>query len=300
MSVSFSDLSDAIADLVASTSNSLLTVHGGGRRASTGVAWSADGLVLTAAHTLEREDDLVVTLPSGAQAKAKLVGADPSTDLALLRVEATLSPPEWADAGTVRPGHLVLALGRPRGEASATLGLIRAVGGAWKSPGGGPIDAWLDVDGELPRGYSGGILLDARGRALGLNTAAVVRGGTTIPHATLRRVAGSLLAHGRVQRAWLGLGAVPASVPAKLVKEAGASEALLVVSVEPGGPAEQAGVIVGDLLLSFAGQPLGRLPDLVSALTEDRIGQPNALRLLRGGEPRELTLTPGGRAASCC
>ena len=130
MSVSFSDLSDAIADLVATTSSSLLTVHGGGRRPSSGVAWSADGLVFCAAHTLEREDDLAVTLPTGARVAASLVGVDPSTDLALLRVQVALTPPEWAEAGTIRPGHLVLALGRPRGEAMATLGLIRAVGGA--------------------------------------------------------------------------------------------------------------------------------------------------------------------------
>lgn len=300
MSIDFAALSDAIADLVARSSVSLVTVHGGGRRASTGVAWSADGLVFTAAHALEREDDLAITLPSGERTNVTLVGVDPSTDLALLRVEATLTPPRWAEASGVRPGHLVLAMGRPRGEASATLGLIRAVGGAWRSPGGGQIDAWLDVDGELPRGFSGGILLDARGAALGLNTAGLVRGGTTVPSASLARVATSLLTHGRVQRAWLGLGAVPASLPRALAEAAGSAEALLVVSVEAGGPAEQAGVIVGDLLLSFAGAKLARLPDLVATLGEERVGKPTPLRLLRGGAPLELSLTPGARAASCC
>lgn len=293
-------LSDALASLVSTFGAHLLTVHGRGHRASTGIAWSKDGLVLTADHTVERDDDLVFTLPSGAQAPARLVGRDPSTDLALLKVEAELSPPELASADTARVGHLVLALGRGRGAVQASLGLLRSVGGPWRTGGGGQVDALFDVDGSLPRGFSGGPLVDARGRVLGLNTGALVRGGTTLPVATLQRVVASLSAHGRVQRAYFGLGAVPAALSRGLAKVAGQPEALLVASIEADGPADQAGVIVGDVLLSIEGAPVARLPELLAQLGEDRVGRSVSLRLLRGGEPREIPVTLGARAANRC
>lgn len=300
MSKDFASLSDGIADIVSSFSAHLVTVHGRGHRASTGIAWSEDGLILTAEHTVERDEDLLVTLPDGSRAAARLVGRDPSTDLALIKVEARLSPAPLASADTARPGQLVLALGRARGEVQASLGLLRLVGGPWRTGGGGQIDAFFDVDGSLPRGFSGGPLVDAAGRVLGLNTGGLVRGGTTLPVATLQRVARSLSTHGRIQRAWLGLGAIPAALTASQAKRAGRAEGLLVVSVEADGPSDQAGVLVGDLLLSVGDAPVSRLPDLLAQLGEDQVGRPLPLSLLRGGEPHRADVTPGARAADRC
>lgn len=289
-------LSQSLADLVALYQDLLVTVAGRGARGSTGLPWGED-LVFTADHAVEREEDLTVSTPDGRALPATLVGRDPSTDLALLRVPgANLRRPPLASAPP-RPGHLVLAMGRPRATVGASLGLVRAVGGPWRSGAGGNLSSFIDVNGALPRGYSGGPLVDAEGGLLGLNTAGLVRGGTTVPTATLERVAQSLLNHGRIQRAWLGLGAVPATLPRRLAATAGQREALLVVSVESDGPADKAGLSLGDVILSVGGERVAKLGDLLAQLGEDRVGQEVQVSVLRAGVVQELRITLGSRPA---
>lgn len=289
-------LSESLADLVATFHDHLVTVHGRGHRGSTGLIWAED-LVFAADHSVERDEDISLTLPDGKTASAAVVGRDPSTDLVLLRVSGGGLRRAPLSASPPRPGHLVVALGRPRGSVGASLGLIRAVGGPWRSGAGGSISSFIDVNGELPRGYSGGPLVSAAGDVLGLNTAGLVRGGTTVPVATLERVAGSLLLHGRMQRAYLGLSAVPAALNRRLAAVAGQSEALLVVSVEADGPADQAGLTLGDVVLSVEGERVARLGDLLGQLTEDRVGKPVSVELLRGGARATVSVTLGARAA---
>ena len=294
-----SALSDALADLIDAWRGRLVTVHGRGHRGSTGLAWS-DDLVLTADHTIERDEDILVTLPDGSTSAGTLVGRDPSTDLALLRVSgAAFERPPLATA-TLRPGHLVLALGRGRSGVGASLGVVRAVGGPWRSSAGGQIDRYIDVNGELPRGSSGGPLVDATGALIGLNTAGLVRGGTTVGVVTLERVAASLLKNGRIQKAYLGLSAIPAALPGRLAAVAGATEALLVVGVEADGPADQAGLSLGDVLLTVEGARVSRLGDLLGQLGEDRVGVEITLGVLRAGALSEHKVTLGGRPATGC
>ena len=170
---------------------------------STGIAGLGDGIVVTAAHTLHRDEGLRIGTAEGTHA-ATLVGLDPGTDVAVLRVDGALPAPKWRD-GEPRVGELVLALGRPNGGIRATLGIVSFVGGARQTAQGGRIDRWLEVDGTLPPGFSGGPLVDADGAVLGMNTSSLARGGGTVPVATLRRVVDGILAHGQVRRGWLGV-----------------------------------------------------------------------------------------------
>lgn len=290
-------LSEELAQVVDQAGAHVVRVEGRRRLPASGVVWSAEGLVVTAHHVIEREGRVQVGLPSGEKVPAALVGRDPTTDLALLRVEAEgLQPAEWAGPETARVGHLVLALGRPGRSVQATLGIVSALGEAWRTPAGGHVDRFLQTDVVMYPGFSGGPLVDSRGRALGVNTSALLRGiSLTVPTPTVRRVVEALRAHGRVRQGYLGVGVQPARLPERLAEAQDQETALLVNWVEPGGPADQGGVLVGDLLLALEGEPLRAVDDLLAALSGDRVGRQVALRVLRGGRVEELSLRVGER-----
>jgi len=166
-------------------------------------------------------------------------------------------------------------------------------------PGGGRIDRYVEPDIEPAFGFSGGPLLDAEGRAIGLNTAGLRRGLVlTIPTATLRRVAGDLLAHGRVRRGYLGIAAQTVPVPAALEQAVNQRAGLLVHAVEQGSPAERAGMLIGDLVFSIGGRPVYRADELMGLLTEDRIGATESVRFVRAGKVQEVQVTIGDRPAA--
>jgi S1-C subfamily serine protease len=269
-----------------------------GRRApSSGVVWSADGLVLAAHHSVEWDEGIEIGRADGETASAALVGRDPTTDLVLLRATARdLVPPSWAEPASARVGHLVLALSRPGRAVRASLGVVSVRGDAWRTPAGGRVDAYLQTDLARHPGFSGGLLIDAAGEGLGLNTTGVLRGASlVIPAPTLRRVVDQLVAHGRVRRGFLGIGTYPVRIPQGLEAAAGQATALLLVSVEPGSPADAAGLRLGDVLLSFDGHPLAHPSDLLPLLDETRVGAEVSARILRAAEPREVRLTVGTR-----
>ena len=299
MSASLTTLSDALAG-VAETAGPAVVRVSGGRRPSSGVVWSADGVILTTEHAVRRDDDIVVTLSDGRELAATLVGRDPGTDLALLRVQAGGLPvPGWRETDGLKVGQVVLALGRPGRTIRARLGILSAVGQEWRVPGGGRIDRYLEPDIEPAFGFSGGPLLDAEGRAIGLNTAGLRRGLVlTIPTATLRRVAGDLLAHGRVRRGYLGIAAQTVPVPAALEQAVNQRAGLLVHAVEQGSPAERAGMLIGDLVFSIGGRPVYRADELMGLLTEDRIGATESVRFVRAGKVQEVQVTIGDRPAA--
>ena len=287
-------VSESMADAVARGGAAVARVEGRCAAASA-VVFGAEGLLVTAAHALEGRDAVDVALGDGRALRARVLGHDRGTDLAVLKVDATdLAPNEWSDTASVRVGQLVLTLGRPGRSARATLGMVSAIGESYRTMGGGTIDRYLDVDGSLPRGFSGGALADVGGRLLGMNTAGLGRGGGTIPTETLRRLVPELAAHGTVGRGYLGIEVVPGRVPDGRVEGAGQRRGLLVAALEPGGPGEAGGLLVGDLLLAVDGQAVERPGDLVAALA-GRVRIAVALRLLRAGEPKELTLTTGAR-----
>jgi S1-C subfamily serine protease len=295
-----SDLSNALAAAAEIAGAGVVRVEARPRLPASGIVWSADGVILTAHHVVEQEDAgrIGIGLPDGKTITAKLVGRDPTTDLAVLRAQATqLTARTWADPAALKVGHLVLALGRPGEHVMATFGVVSALGDAWRTPAGGRIDRYLQTDVVMYPGFSGGPLVDASGQLIGLNTSALARGvSLTIPVTTLRQVVETLLTKGKISRGYLGVGAQPVRLPDALAKQLGQETGLLAVSVEPGGPAEKAGLFMGDTLVALAGQPIRHLDDLLAALSGDRVGATVNARVVRGGELRELNVVIGERA----
>jgi S1-C subfamily serine protease len=296
MNAELNVLSNALADAVEAAGASVVHVDGRRRRGSSGVVWS-DGVVVTADHTVERDEDLAVRLPDGSRVAATLAGRDPGSDLAVLRAETpSLAAPSWAEPGSVRVGHLALCVSRPGRGLRAELGVVAALGEGWRTPAGGRIDQWLATDIPIRWGFSGSLLLDAGGRALGINSAGLLRGESlTVPAPTVRRVVESLLAHGRVRRGYLGIAAQPVRLPGAVAERAGQPTGLLVMAVEAGSPAEAAGLVLGDVLLALDGQPAGDFGELLAQLSEERVGSEATLKILRAGEVVERRVEIGAR-----
>ena len=281
-------LSDALAATVEAVAPSVVRVEARRRGNASGVAWSADGLVAASDHTVQRDDDLRVGLPSGETVGAELVGRDPTTDLALLRTDADLTPPEWADAETVAVGALALSVGRHDAEAQAALGVVERRGGPWRTGAGGRVEAFVQTGVGVYPGFSGSAVADARGRVVGLGTSHWGRRlALAIPAATLVRVLGALAEHGRVPRGYLGVTTQPVRL-----REHGPG--LLVLDVAEGGPAEAAGVLVGDVVVGVGGEGVAGPHDLVAVLA-DAAGQTRTLRVVRGGEPRDVAVEVAAR-----
>ena len=294
MSTALPDFSEALADAVAAAADGLVRVEGRDRLPATGIVWDAEGLIVTAHHILERDDNINIGFHDGETVSAEVLGRDPATDLALLRTpKRGARVPSWAGPESLRVGHLALALGRPGASVRATMGIISALGNAWRTPAGGPVDRYVQTDTVMYPGFSGGPLVDAQGRFVGLNSSALVRGvSITVPAPTLNRVVTDLREHGSVRRAYLGVGTQPARLPDAVAKELGQETGLLLVSVEPGSAAEAGGLFLGDTLVALGETPVRQMDNLFNGLGGDRIGKALTVRILRGGKLVELTVSP--------
>ncbi|HYO88172.1 MAG TPA: trypsin-like peptidase domain-containing protein [Candidatus Limnocylindrales bacterium] len=292
-------LSADMAQAVERAGSSLVRIQARRRQSATGIVWSADGLIVTAHHVVEREEGIRIGLPDGSQTTAVLVGRDPTTDIAVLRAESSgLTPAAWAELDEVRVGHLVLAVGRPDAGVQATLGVISALDGGWRTMAGGAVDAYVQTDVVMYPGFSGGALVGANGACIGMNSSALVRGvSVTLPAATLRRVADSLKVHGRVKRGFLGVNAQGVRLPQSLAEKLGQETGLLLAAVEQGSPAELGGLMVGDILVAVDGQAVRQMDDLMAALSGDRVGKTVPVTYVRGGQPAEATVAVGERTA---
>ncbi len=296
------DLSAATAALAESVGRSVVRVDGRRRMSASGVVWSADGLIVTAHHVVERDEELQVGLPDGSSAPATLVGRDATTDVALLRTTSGgLTPAQWVGAegsaaGDLRVGNLVLALGRPGKSVQATLGVVSALGGAWRTAGGGEMDRYVQTDVVMYPGFSGGALAVAGGRVAGINSSGLMRGvSLAVPAGTLKRVVESLLAHGNVPRGYVGVGVQPVRLAEALAQSVGQETGLMVMSVETDGPAAQAGLAQGDVILSVDDVATRHLDDLQALLMGGRAGKRVPVRFVRGGAVQTSTVVIGSK-----
>jgi S1-C subfamily serine protease len=287
-----SDLSGEIAEMVARLAPSLVRVDARGGRPATGIIW-ADNLVLTADHVIEVDDNILVT-GAPTTVKASLLGRDRATDLALLRTEGLRgAPAPRGRSADVRTGHIVLALGGTIGEQQVTMGIISGSSGEFRSWRGGQALLLFQTTAELLPGFSGGPLVDAQGRVIGINSWNFGRSiSRALPVDTAERVAESLRAHGRIRRAYLGVGVQPVRLTDAL--GTGQESGLLVVTVEPGGPADKAGLLQGDALVTVDGDPLaGRLDALFAVLRSLDVDARHAFGVIRAGELKEVPVTLG-------
>jgi serine protease DegQ len=298
-------LSDDLAMAVERAARSVVAIHARPRIPASGIYWR-DSVIVAASHTIRKEQDIAVTLPNGSRGMAQLVGRDGGTDLAVLRLDASppsgsISVAERAPDDALRVGTLVLAVGRPADEGvSTSLGVISAVSDKWRTWSGGEIDRFVRLDLSVYDGFSGGALVDADGNVLGMNCSALARGTPlTIPNATVDRVVDALLTRGHVARAYLGVAMQPVRLTPSLADRlqlGDAARGVLIVMVESDSPADRAGLLVGDVIVKAAGNPVAEPQDVAELLGGEQVGAALQLSVVRGGERQSLTVTVGERA----
>lgn len=267
------------------------------RHGASATVWdAAAGLVVTAHHALGGEERAHLTDAAGTEREAEVVGRDPGTDLALLRVAdpAGLVAPELREVDGLKVGHAALALGRPGRSVRASLRIVGVLGPEVRTPWGGRLERYVETDRGFPRGFSGGPLVDLEGRALGVNTSGLLRGAdVTVPTVTVRRVVGELLAHGSVRRGYLGVAVQRARLSASAAAALGGQTGgALVVRVDDDSPAARAGLVMGDVLVALDGEAV-QGPDDVREVLLDRRGKEIEVRIVRVGAVETVRATVG-------
>jgi S1-C subfamily serine protease len=283
---SMQDISSALEGTVAALAPSVASVLSHRMQAS-GFVWRA-GLIVTSDEGLADEGDVRVVSPGGDSIVAQIVGRDPSTAIALLKIERTDLPPVAMAETIPSPGALALAVGAESGAPTAAFGLVSVSRGAWQSMRGGDIDARIELDTRLRSTAEGGLAVNAAGQAFGMTVFGPRRRVLVIPSATVGRIAARLHAHGRVSRGYLGLGLQSVTI------EDG-SPGLMVISADPNGPGTTAGIHQGDVLVSFDGKPVSKLQLLLRSLGADSVGKRVAIELRRGGQSHRTELQIGER-----
>jgi S1-C subfamily serine protease len=287
-------LSEQIASTVEQAARSIVSVHARPRFDSSGVHWSPE-IIVTADHALRRHDGIRVTAPDGSSLNAELVGRDPGTDLAVLRVKGLGIPVTAREEKPVTtPGSIVLAVGRSKDSAVAAFGVISNVSGSSQTWRGGRLDQVVRLDLALHPAGAGGAVVGASGKLLGIATPALSRVSVfAIPLSTVARVTDSLLAHGRVPRGYLGVGLQPIAIPEHLRSKLNlaSSTGLIAITVEQDGPAGRAGMSIGDVLLELGGRATQRTENVQEILSSESVGKKVVARILRGGNPVEIEIT---------
>lgn len=290
------NLSNDLAAAAEAVGPSVVAVHAQHRIPSSGIQWRND-VIVTVNHGIRRDEDISVLLGPEKSVPATLAGRDPSADLAILKLSdgARLPLPEITDASSMKLGNLVLALGRSwRGNLVASFGIVGGLSGEWRTWHGGTIDQHIRLDLELYSGFSGGPLVNAQGKVTGINTRGVARGrAVTIPATTVNRVVDELLEKGHIARPYLGLAMQPVAVPDSLRSKvkSGLTGGLIVVHVEPSGPADRAGILLGDVLVELHGKSLENVENVQQILLSAKAGDKVPATVLRGGSPTEFAVT---------
>ncbi len=292
------DFSNGLAAAVEKGGAATVLVDGRRRYPASGIAYAAD-LVLTADHVLTREDNISVAGADGKMLPATLAGRDPGSDLALLRLaDKVLSPGNVAD-GLPKVGSLVLALGRPSTAGmQASWGIVSSIGGPALTGRGGLLDEYIQTETVSYPGFSGGPLVNTEGEIVGLNTSGLAHGtALTIPVKSAWRIADALAKHGTVKRGYLGVRTQMVSLPEASKKNLAREQdqGLLVLWLEDGGPAQQAGMLVGDILVGVDGKPVTDPDDLFGVLNSETVGRQVPVEVLRGGKPETIQVSVGER-----
>jgi len=293
-------ISSEFASAAEKVGSNVVAVHARRWVPTSGIEWKR-GVVVTAHHGVQRDEDIKVLLDGGRAVSAKLAGRDPSTDLAVLRMEegSSGSTPQLGDSTSLRLGHLVLALGRTRrGDLVASSGIIGGIGGEWRNRRGGQLDQHIRLDLALYPGFSGGPLLNARGEVVGINTRDLAHGrAVTVPVATVNRVVEELLKKGHIARPYLGIAMQPVEVPENMRSKLPAETrvGLLVMHVDNGAPAENAGVLLGDVVFEVGGKRVEHVDAIQDSLAVAKIGDVLQIRVIRAGEIKPVSITLGER-----
>ena len=290
MTNAFKALSDATAAIVDGVAANLVSVHGRAWGGSSGIVVKP-GIAVTAEEALDKDDDIEITRPDGKRVPATLVGRDSSTDVAVLRFEGG-GPTTPIVAAQPKTGSLMIAVGRGPSGPLAALGMVAFVGDAWRSSEGGEIDAMIRLNVNLPRPSEGGALVDADGALIGMAAFGPRRRVIAIPTATVLRSVDRIVEHGTVVRGYVGVGVQPV--------EAGGEgkRAAMVVGLDDDGPAKRAGLLLGDILMTWNGEPIAGARGLVSRLGPDSVGKTIEIGVVRAGKEAKVSVVVAGRPAA--
>ncbi len=290
------ELSDALADAAEKVGKATVLVNARRRMPASGIAYASD-LILTADHVVEREEGIKVILADGAEVSAQVAGRDAGSDLAVLKLERAAGAIAEATKSPARLGQIALALGRPSAEGiEASLGTVSAIGGPIRTGRGGMLERYLRTDSISYPGFSGGPLVAADGTVLGLNTSGLANGtAVTVPTDIAWQIADTLVQHGRIKRGYLGIRSQTVDIPQASQKALKREQAtgLLIVGVENGSPADKGGLIVGDILVGVAGEPVLHHDELFTRLNGEVVGKSAPIDLIRGGQPQTLNVVIG-------
>ncbi len=299
MSSALVELSNVLAQFTEKGAANAVAVHTGTRGSSSGVIWRR-GVVVTAEHALRRDEEIQLTLADGRVVAATLAGRDPTTDIAVLKcAEAATAVTEFADASSLQPGGLALVVGHTRASGPvAGLGVVSLVVAERRTWAGASLAPYVRLDIGLQPTAVGGAVIDAHGRTAGIATPRFARfGATAIPTSTVNRVVDLLLEKGHIPRGYLGVGLQSVRLPDALRQSLQRTEkgAVIVLEVEPNGPANKAGIVIGDILVSLSGRAVTRLEDIHSQLSTEVIGKSLPLKFIRGGAIQETSIVVGAR-----
>lgn len=295
----FSDLSQSMADAAEKAGKYTALVDARRRIPASGIAIAKD-TILTAGHVVEREEDIKILFGDGRETSARLVGRDPGTDLAVLKLDSASASPAEVAKTPARVGQLVLAIGRPSANGiESSFGIINRIGGPVRTGRGGMLDSYIKTDVVSYPGFSGGPLINGEGETLGINTSGFGMGGEalTIPTDVAWKIADTLVKHGKIKRGYIGIRSQTVNIPAESRGQlsSGQETGLLIVGIEKDSPAEKGGLIIGDILVGVAGTAVEHHDELFSRLSGDVVGKSTPMDVLRGGKLQTINVVVGER-----